>query len=190
MCFEFRGWHLGRTSKRRMRDSRLADAILVAAAGSLLVTAVAQFVTLLMGGRLLQGLDPLLALPTGWVMAGVGMLELAIAIAVLWLPNRRISCLLITLLGGQFVAYRLAFAIGGFSRGCPCMGRLGEWLSLSDQAMHRLLWFAAFWLFLSGVAGLWLVLRTSSPATTAGCESQRIRETRASGPAQGDATRD
>jgi hypothetical protein len=152
---------------QRTRASWFVHVVLVSAQVILLLTAAAKLVTLLLGGGILQASDPLLGIPTGWVLGGAAAVELGAAVAAWRLRDKQTSCLLITMLGGQFVAYRAALAMGGFSRGCPCLGRLGEWLPISAQALDRLLWFAAFWLLLGGAMSLWAASRRT-PARALG----------------------
>jgi len=147
---------------QRTRNSSFVHGVLVSAAVILLLTAAAKLVTLFMGGSVLRAPDPLLGLPTGWVLVGVAVVELVVAGAVWRLRDQQISCLLVAMLGAQFVAYRAALALGGFSQGCPCLGRLGDRLPISPLALDRLLWFAAIWLLLGGAVALWAATRETS----------------------------
>ncbi len=142
-----------------MRGVVLVNFVIASARTILLLTATSKLVTVIIGGRLLKVADPLLGIANWVVLLGVAILELGILLAISGIRDKRISCLLVTLMGGQFVAYRAAFAIGGFSRGCPCLGRLGEWLPVTDLALDRLLWFAAFFLFLGGIVALLAAFR-------------------------------
>jgi hypothetical protein len=114
-------------------------------------TACAKTITVLTSAKLLVISDPILGITNRWLIAGMALLEIFTMASIVWwkhkpwLPSLFTSCL-----GGEFLLYRTVFALGHYSRGCPCLGSLGEWIPLSDQAQGYLLWLIALWLCIGG----------------------------------------
>lgn len=120
------------------------------AAFVLATAASAKLATLVHGGRILAARDPLWMIPNGWLMASAACVEVGVALLGFWSRDRWLGGLGGGILGGEFIAYRICFAFGHLSRGCPCLGSLGDWIPIPQRRLDIALWLVAAWLLVGG----------------------------------------
>ena len=103
------------------------------------VAALAKIVTLLHGGPILAVKDPLWGISNEYTMGIAAAAELVAVGIVVCARDRWLAGLAGALLGAQFLAYRITFAHGHFSHGCPCLGKIGDWLPVSQDTLGYVL---------------------------------------------------
>jgi len=121
-----------------------------------LVTAAAKLISALGAQGILHAPDPILGVSNRVLLMSFGILELTLVAALLGSEGRWFVFLLISMLGGQFLLYRTIFALGAYSRGCPCLGTIGEWLPMSERNIDLALWGIASWLCIGGAISCYL----------------------------------
>lgn len=95
--------------------------------------------------------DPLIGISNRWVLILASSIELGAVVFAMRSRDSRLAAIVCATLGAEFLTYRTMFILGGFSRGCPCLGTLGDWLPMSADAVNHALWFIAWWLFIGGL---------------------------------------
>ena len=120
------------------------------AGAALVATGVAKVVSIAGDEPYLEMQDTLLGMPIIWVMAGAAVLECAAAFGLSLMAGNSIVYAGVCALGAAFLVYRVRLAFVGQDGGCPCLGRAGDWLGLSKEAVDILLWLLALWLFIGG----------------------------------------
>lgn len=143
--------------------SRFAKLYLYSITVILLSTAAAKVLTLIIGGQILAAVDPLWELKNGWVMALAAFVELSTAIVLWRKKDPWLAGVAGIVLGAEFLTYRVIFANGGFSHGCPCLGRIGDWLPVTEQHLSATLWWLAIWLFAGGIVVAWMLWSHHEP---------------------------
>ncbi|HVV00431.1 MAG TPA: hypothetical protein VHH88_03655 [Verrucomicrobiae bacterium] len=126
----------------------------VSAVCILIVASLAKIDGLMHHVKLLSFPDPLLGVPNWCVLLFASIIEITVVLVLIIFKNYRITSLASATLGAEFIAYRLAFNIGHFSYGCPCIGRMGDWLPISAAGLNLVLWFIASWLFVGGIVNV------------------------------------
>jgi len=106
--------------------------------------------------RILAAEDPVVGVPTRALLIFAGSIEIAAAVIIVVARRRSIPSLLVSILGAQFLVYRATFKIGGYSRGCPCLGNFTAWAHLPDAEINRILWGIAAWLCFGGALSFYL----------------------------------
>jgi len=117
------------------------------------VTCLAKLITVFGTERILIADDPIFNISNRHLLILAAGTELATIFAIIRLKNQAWSCLLSAILGAQFLLYRTFFAIGNYSGGCPCLGRLNDWIPLSQKSINIVLWSIAGWLCAAGFLG-------------------------------------
>jgi hypothetical protein len=81
---------------------------------------------------------------------------------LLILRSRKVwlSCLIVGALGAQLWLYHIMFSLGGFSRGCPCLGTIAQRLPFSQTHIEKALLLAASWLCLGGCVSSYISVYT------------------------------
>lgn len=102
--------------------------------------------------------DPVLEIPTRWLLILAGGLEMAVVAGLLFSRRRSLLSMAVAVLGAQFLLYRAVFQIGQYSRGCPCLGDFTEWAHLPDLTINRILLAVAGWLCIGGLISAFLSL--------------------------------
>lgn len=120
----------------------------------LCAAAIAKAVSAFGTAGILSVNDPLLQVPNRALLIVVAAVEVLTGGTILLCRKPRWSCLASAVLGTEFLVYRTFRLIGAFPPGCPCLGRLGSWLPLSDHALNAILWVSAGWLCLGGYLAL------------------------------------
>lgn len=98
--------------------------------------------------------DPLWGISNAWTMGCVAAAEVLALGVIFWTRDRWLTGLTGAILGAQFLAYRIIFAQGHFSHGCPCLGKLGDWIPVSQQRLGATLWWIAAWLVAAGIVAM------------------------------------
>ena len=129
---------------------------LISAALILLLTGSAKLISAFGSSKILHENDPILAIPNRLLLLLAGIVEIGTAVSVFLGKSKHFLCLWISVLGAQFLLYRCAFELGGFSRGCPCLGTLGAALPFSQSTLDHALLLIAIWLCVGGVVSFFV----------------------------------
>ena len=125
------------------------------AAFILVITASAKLLSLLSMKPVLLAKDPLFDVPNWGVLCLASLLEISVVILLKARFYDNLSISGSSSLGAVFLIYRIALAMGGFSRGCPCMGTLTDAFHVDPQRVNSLLWGVATYLLLGGCYAIW-----------------------------------
>lgn len=119
----------------------------------LLLTGLAKLVSIFGTAEVYEILDPIFILKFRYVLAGAGLLELAIAAVLLRGSDWRIKAWLTLCLACGFAVYRVGLIMMGFGNLCPCLGSVAMSLGIPDGVANGLT-FAALLYLLFGSLGL------------------------------------
>lgn len=117
----------------------------------LFLTGVAKLVSAGGSSAILEDADPIVGVQTRWLLITLGILELGTIVLIIVSHDHRLPSLIVAILGAQFLWYRAVFQIGGYTRGCPCLGSFAEWTNLSQATINNMLWTIAAWLCFGGI---------------------------------------
>jgi hypothetical protein len=140
-----------------IKQPKLRRFFILSSGGLLFVTAVAKLVSASGNARILQYLDPVLAIPFRNVFWSVGALEIAVALVCFFGKQEMLQAGLIAWLATNFVVYRLGLLWVGYHKPCPCLGNLTEALHISPHTGNTVLKIILAYLLIGSYATLlWL----------------------------------
>jgi hypothetical protein len=141
----------------------------VVSAGVLLsVTALAKFISLFGGPKILQVPDPVFGLPFGYLFLIIGGIEFAVAGVCLFGRKVYLQTGLIAWIATGFVVYRMGLILIDYQKPCPCMGNLTDALHIPPHIADTILKCIVAYLFVGSYAALgwlWKQHRTSGLAS-------------------------
>jgi hypothetical protein len=97
----------------------------------LLITAIAKFVSVGGGSKILQSPDPVLGIPFKSLFLLAGIFEIVVAGFCFFGNRLEWQAAIIAGLCVSFVLYRCGLALVGYERPCPCLGNLTDALHIS-----------------------------------------------------------
>ena len=109
--------------------------------------------------------DPLFGLPNRQLLIAVGVLELAVAVALLSRVAGALKHLLLLWLSTGFLAYRLAHYWINPGKPCPCLGTLTDKLPLSPATLDAALLGLVLFLLIGSLSMLMWLVREGPTAT-------------------------
>ena len=168
-----------RVHQSKIMLAKLQRPFLTSALLLLAFTAVAKLISAAGSAAILAQADPVIGLPTRWVLILAGGVELAVSIVILLSRSRLVPSLLVAIVGAEFLLYRAVFQIGNFSRGCPCLGSFSAWANLPESTVNNLLWAVAVWLCIGGLFSFIVSLSLETGRT-----SLVVNERRSSAPSK------
>ena len=130
---------LARKLGRRSRLSVFERSFRWSALLILLFTAVAKLLSARGGAPLLAWADPILGISNRSLLVVVGLMELAVGVALLSGLSLRRKHLLLAWLSTNFLLYRAAFYALNPGKPCPCLGSLTEQLPIRPDLLNLLL---------------------------------------------------
>jgi len=117
----------------------------------LILTGVAKLWSARGTAKILNESDALLNLNYRQLFLIIGCVEVALGLYLLLSNNLWRKTVLLALLSGNFLLYRLASQILGVKTPCPCLGRFAEWLRLSSKTVSLLMLFTSAFLFVGSL---------------------------------------
>jgi hypothetical protein len=123
----------------------LLSAILI-----LTLASIAKYISAFGTAGVLAANDPIFQIQNRILLMLVATIEIGTILIMVLCKKRWLSCLCGGVLGTQFLLYRVFFVFGHYSRGCPCLGTLGDWIPVSENTLNVILWTAASWLSVGG----------------------------------------
>lgn len=122
------------------------NVFLISAAVILFFTACAKLTSAFGAAPILKVDDPIFSIPNYILLGLAALLEFGTVVYICFSRDTKILCLWISVFGAFLLLYRIAFKMGGFSRGCPCLGTLGSSLPVSQSTQNIVLLIFALWL--------------------------------------------
>jgi hypothetical protein len=118
---------------RRVNSEKTIRLFFISAAVVLFVTAAAKFIASGGSARVLQLPDPVLAMPSFFILRLAGSVELAVGAISFSEANVKTKALVMGWLGLIFAIYRFGLLYTGQKVSCPCLGNLSDALRMSPH---------------------------------------------------------
>lgn len=134
-------------------------------AGVLLATtAVAKFISGAGDARILQNLDPILAIPFRQVFWIAGAIELTVGLVCFFVKRLALQAALVAWLATSFLIYRLGLALVRYHKPCGCLGNLTDALHISPQIADTAMKIVLAYLLIGSYATLFWLWRQRKTA--------------------------
>lgn len=104
----------------------------------LLATGGLKLLAIIMNGRQAALLDPLFLVDSNYVLTGVAIVEIVIALFVYKLRSDILKALLLLWLAGNFVLYRIGLNMISWDESCRCFGSVINLIPVRKQTLDWL----------------------------------------------------
>jgi hypothetical protein len=122
-----------------------------------MITAIAKFISSTGDARILQNLDPILAIPFRHVFWIAGAIELTVGLVCFFVKRLALQAALVAWLATSFLMYHVGLRLVGYHEPCPCLGNLTDALHIPPEVANRTLKIILAYLFVGSYATLfWL----------------------------------
>lgn len=122
---------------------KIAKGFLWSAAGILLLTAIAKFISAMGHAKILLEHDPVTGLTYRYLFYGIAIVETGVGLACVFNKHYAFSAGLVAWLSTSFVAYRVCLYNLHYPQPCHCLGNLTDAIHVSpriaDAAMKIIL---------------------------------------------------
>lgn len=116
----------------------------------LVITAMLKLMTILVGGRALQTFEPVLGLPTRWIVLLAGLVEINACVYLVYGHENSWKGLMVAAIGAELLLYHAMLWAVGYTGPCACMGGLWQWTGISDHWINVVSELLALYLCLCG----------------------------------------
>ena len=134
--------------------SKHVDWFFKLSAGLLVLTAAAKLYAATGNAKVLQVQDEVLQIAYRPLMVSAGLLEIGVAVFLVWGRSDLGRCLALLWLSANFLFYHVASYVLG-ARPCPCLGHLSDRLPMPPGMAEVILQVLALYWFLISLHHLW-----------------------------------
>jgi hypothetical protein len=131
---------------------RLIKYFIISSLMLLSITATAKIFSAFGNQPILWELDPIFGISNHKVIIAAALMEILVILLIIFIKKPTKSCIVIGILGGEFLLYRLSLKFGHFPQNCPCLGTIGQIVHIPDNVVNVGLWITALYLCIGGFA--------------------------------------
>lgn len=131
-------------------------------AAVLLTTAAAKLFSATEGARILLVPDPIFGVSIRSMFWMVGSIEIAVALACLFVKRIMLRAVLLAWLSTGFIVYRVGLFWVGFDQPCPCLGTFRKALHVSPELADNILKVILAYLVLGSYGMLFLLWKNKA----------------------------